>query len=130
MGGPVPEAEIDQAEQSVGVKFTPDYREFLRRYGGALVGHLPILGLRRAKEMAVDTFSVVDVTAQFRADRWEPTEQWAVISVDNGNPIGLTSSGEAWVSDHDFGETDMVAPNFEAFVLQLLEESALAAEVR
>lgn len=123
LGGPVPSREIDSAEQYVGVKFTPEYREFLERYGGAMVGSLPVLGLRQAEVMADDTFSVVDVTARFRADEWEPTDDWAVISMDlAGNPIGLTSSGEVWVSDHDAGETRRVAPTFEDFVVQLLDE--------
>jgi hypothetical protein len=47
----VPSSEIDRAEQHIGVKFTPDYREFLERYGGAMVGSLPMLGLRRAEVM-------------------------------------------------------------------------------
>jgi hypothetical protein len=123
LGGPVPSSEIDSAEQHVGVKFTSDYREFLERYGGAMVGSLPMLGLRQAEGMADDTFSVVDVTARFRADQWEPTNEWVVISMDlAGNPIGLTSEGEVWVSDHDSGETRRVARTFEEFVIQLLDE--------
>ena len=123
LGGPVPSSEIDRAEQQVGVEFTPDYREFLERYGGAMVGSLPMLGLRQAEVMADDTFSVVDVTARFRADKWEPTDEWAIISMElTGNPIGLTSEGEVWVSDHESGETRRVAATFEEFLVQLLDE--------
>lgn len=123
LGGPVASREIAGAEQQVGVKFTPDYRQFLERYGGAMLGSLPVLGVRQAEVMADDTFSVVDVTARFRADKWEPTDEWAVISIDlAGNPIGLTSEGEVWVSDHDSGQTIKVAATFEEFVLQLLDE--------
>ena len=32
------EAEIVQAEQQIGVPFPDDYRQFLSRYGGAMVG--------------------------------------------------------------------------------------------
>jgi len=119
-GGPVSAAEIDAAEQQVGLKFASDYREFVERYGGAIVGSLPVIGLRQAEVMGPET--VAEITAQFRADGWEPTDEWVVISVDlAGNPIGLTSGGEVWVSDHDFGETVMVAPTFEEFVVQLLD---------
>lgn len=119
-GGPVSAAEIDAAEQQVGVKFTPDYREFLERYGGGMVGSLPVIGLRQAEVMDPET--VVEITARFRADGWEQTYEWVIISEDlAGNPIGLTEKGEVWVSDHDFGETVMVAPTFEQFVLQQLK---------
>jgi hypothetical protein len=63
------------------------------------------------------------VTARFRADKWEPTDEWAVVSMDlAGNPIGLTSEGEVWVSDHDSGETRKVATTFEEFVVQMLDQ--------
>ena len=123
LGGPASSVEIDAAEQRVGLKFAPDYRAFLERYGGAVVGSLPVLGLRQAEVMADDTFSVADVTARFRADGWTPTDDWVVVSMDPaGTPIGLTSEGEVWISDHDVGETRMVAPTFEAFLVQLLDE--------
>jgi len=74
--------------------------------------------------MGDDTFSVVDVTMRFRSDGWEPTNEWVVISVDlAGNPIGLTAGGDVWISDHDAGETRMLAATFEEFVIQLLESA-------
>lgn len=125
-GGEVLASEIDSAERCVGVRFAPDYREFLMRYGGAMVGSLPVLGLRRAEVMGDDMFSVVDVTNRFRDDGWESAGIWVIISMDlSGNPIGLTSTGEVWVSDHDARETRMVAATFEDFVVQLLDESGL-----
>lgn len=120
-GGPVPAYEIDDAEQRVGLPFTSDYRSFVERYGGAVVGSLPIFGLRRAEVMADEGFSVVDATAQVRAEQWPSTADWIVISMDlAGNPIGLTPSGEVWVSDHDAGEAYRVANTFDEFLVQLL----------
>lgn len=117
-GGPVSPQELDDAERRVGVPLPPDYREFVQRYGGAIVGSLPIFGLRNAEAMADRDFSVVDMTKRMRADRWEPTDEWAVISLDlGGNPIGINSAGEVWISDHDFGEVWKLADTFEAFVL-------------
>ncbi|MBU1221214.1 SMI1/KNR4 family protein [Myxococcota bacterium] len=122
-GGPVTSSEIDQAEKHIGVKFPLDYREFIELYGGAIVGSLPIIGLRQAEVMGDDT--VVSVTDTFRVDKWYPTTEWAVISVDlGGNPIGLNSKGEVWLSDHDFGEIIMIAPTFEDFLIQLLDGSS------
>jgi hypothetical protein len=118
-GGVVPPEEIEAAERLVGMKFDDDYREFLERYGGAMVGSVPILGLRHAEVMGDET--VVEVTSRFRAQGWKPTEDWVVISVDlGGNPIGLSAKGEVWVSDHDFGGTAMLFTTFNEFVEALL----------
>jgi len=38
--------EISAAENQLGSVFDQDYAEFLRRYGGATVGSMPVLGLR------------------------------------------------------------------------------------
>ena len=49
VGGAVPIEEIEVAEKAVGITFDSDYREFILRYGGAVIGSLPVLGLRRAE---------------------------------------------------------------------------------
>ena len=49
--GPVPAAEIDELERAVGFPLAGDYREFIARYGGAIVGPFRIFGLRAAKAM-------------------------------------------------------------------------------
>lgn len=122
-GGVVPQEEIDLAEQALGVKFAPEYRGFLSEYGGAMVGSLPVLGLRRAEVMGDDLYSVVEVTRRFRDDGWKPTEEWSVVSVDaSGNPIGISKDGQIWISDHDTGEVKVIASCFEDFVLSLLDE--------
>ena len=119
-GGPVSPAELDRAEELVGSKFDAAYREFVERYGGAMVGSLPIVGLRVAEVMGDDDL-VTDVTAHFRRDGWKPTQEWVVISIDlAGNPIGLDADGKVWLSDHDAGEVVMMAPTFEDFVVLLL----------
>lgn len=122
-GGPVSPEEITDAERQIGIPLPRDYREFVERYGGAIVGSLPIFGLRHAEAMPRRAFSVVDMTKRMRADRWEPTDEWAVISMDlGGNPIGINSTGEVWISDHDFREVRKIADTFEAFVLLQLSE--------
>jgi hypothetical protein len=47
------DSEIDVAEKAIGATFLPDYRWFLRRYGGAMVKSLPVLGLRYSEVMGV-----------------------------------------------------------------------------
>ncbi|MCC7541814.1 MAG: hypothetical protein IT379_36685 [Deltaproteobacteria bacterium] len=61
VAGPVPDSDIDVAERLVGREFDPDYRCFVGRYGGAMVGSLPIVGHRSAEVMGDE--SVVNVTS-------------------------------------------------------------------
>jgi hypothetical protein len=119
---PGPPDEIDRAEARIGMKLDPAHREFIARYGGAMVGHLPIFGLRVSEVMGIDDF-LAEVTARFRADGWTPTDQWIVFSYDQGgNPIGLDAAGAVWVSDHDAGEVIQLAATFEDFLEQLLDK--------
>src|SRR6266700_2396519 len=78
----VPEGEIDLAASDLGMSFPEDYREFLQRYGGGIVGQYPILGLRKAEAMASDTWSVVAITKEYRLENWAGVDKWLVISVD------------------------------------------------
>lgn len=48
----VPYEESDAAATVAGITFPQDYREFIHRYGGAILGPLPIIGLRRSQAMA------------------------------------------------------------------------------
>lgn len=43
------EEEIADAARAVGCTFHEDYLAFLRRFGGAMVGPLPVFGLRPVK---------------------------------------------------------------------------------
>ena len=82
--------EVAAAEREAGVPLDPDYREFIRRYGGAFVGPFPVFGLRRAVPMGKNEGSFVEVTRAFRDQHWPGTENWIVISMDHsGNPVGL-----------------------------------------
>src|SRR2546428_5537635 len=95
-------SEIDAASQELGIPFAGDYREFVHRYGGAIVGPYPIFGLRRADPMAMNEGSVLEVTRRFQEKRWPGTESRVVFSIDHaGNPVGLDSDGKVWLSDHD-----------------------------
>jgi hypothetical protein len=114
---PVPYEEIDQAAMTAGVHFPQDYREFIHRYGGAIVGPYPVVGLRKAKAMARTESSVFDVTEQFWRQGWRGVNDWLVISIDHaGNPIGLDKDGKIWISDHDAGLVEVIASTFEEYL--------------
>lgn len=109
--------EIATAEQEVGVALADDYKEFVRRYGGAIVGPFRVFGLRRAVPMGKNETSFVEVTKNFRRQRWPAVEKWAVISMDHGgNPIGLDDGGKVWISDHDARAVQVIAANFEEYL--------------
>ncbi len=119
--------EVDRACEAVGVPFPQEYRDFLLRFGGAMVGPYPIYGLRPVEVMGVNTWSVVEMTKHYRADGWPGAEEWVIISTDHGgNPIGMDAKGLIWTFDHDFGGLYFEADNFEEYVrvkcLGLLKE--------
>lgn len=109
--------EIADAEREVGLALAEDYKEFIRRYGGAIVGPFRVFGLRRAVPMGRNEASFVEVTRTFRQQHWPGVEKWAVISMDHaGNPIGIDEEGIIWVSDHEARAVQAIAANFEDYL--------------
>ena len=47
VSGPSTEEEINNAERELGVKFPPEYREFLAKYGAAMGPGYEVAGLTR-----------------------------------------------------------------------------------
>ncbi|MBI1176392.1 SMI1/KNR4 family protein [bacterium] len=114
---PVAYDEIGAVAKFCGFELPEDYREFVHRYGGAIVGPLPIIGLRQAPAMAREETSAIEVTQHFRKQGWRGVNEWLVISIDHaGNPIGLDKDGKVWIFDHDFGVVETIAPTFEEFL--------------
>lgn len=113
----VDQSQVDAAQSALGAVFSDDYRQFLTRYGGALVGPYPVYGLARAEPMDERLWSVVTVTQHFREQSWPGVEHWYVISMDHaGNPIGIDQSGKVITYDHDAGEMIEVAESFERYL--------------
>lgn len=122
----VPAEEIEAASEELGMPFSADYKDFVLRYGGALVGSSPIIGLRAAELMGALEGSVVKATQHFRKDGWPGVESWAVISIDPfGNPIGLAADDSVWLSDHDSHVIEKVAESFQDYLLRCLGEAPL-----
>lgn len=108
-------SQVVEAESTLGVAFPDDYREFLVRYGAAMVGPYPIFGLRPVEVMDVDLWSVVEVTRHYHS--MDTPIEWTVFSEDHaGNPVAFDHLGVIWTRDHDFGGTRRIADNFEAFL--------------
>jgi len=111
------EEEVDAGSAEIGMPFPPDYRDFLLRYGGAMVGAYPIFGFREAEVMGKTSWSVVDMTKRFRSFAIEGTSGWIVFSEDHaGNPIGMDADGKVWIFDHDFGGIAELTADFEEYL--------------
>jgi hypothetical protein len=117
----VDSAEFEQAMQAYG-PVDPDYREFVLRYGGGIVGPNPIYGLRRADWMGTigGKSTAPDVTQWFREKKWLGIDDWLIFSVDQGgNPVGFAKNGTVWLSDQlDFKQVIQLASDFEDYLLK------------
>jgi hypothetical protein len=117
MAGPVPAVEIADLERNLGYPLPLDYKLFVERFGGAVVGPYSIFGLRASEAMGEDESSALMITRRFRDQQWPGADSWLVISMDHaGNPFGLDKDGRVWISDHDAGVVEKVAESFEGFV--------------
>ncbi|MFD1434310.1 SMI1/KNR4 family protein [Kroppenstedtia eburnea] len=119
-GGPVPESEIDEAEEELRVKLPEEYREFIRRYGSGGVGDAVILGLRQAEFLSTPSF--VKETEAFRNDLPKEYSNMIVIGVDGaGNPIGFQPPDQTtFLLDHNFEGYVKLAVSFEDYLSKAL----------
>lgn len=117
VAGPVTALEVAKMENAVGFSLPADYKLFVERFGGAIVGPYSVFGLRASDAMGDDEHSALAVTERFRKQHWRGTEGWLVVSIDHaGNPFGLDKEGRVFVSDHDAGFVEMVSDSFEDFL--------------
>ena len=124
VAGPAPVEEVNAATALLGMPLPVDLREFICRYGGAMVGAYPILGVRQAEVMGEGAWSIVEVNRRYQSEGWPHVSEWLVFTIDlAGNPVGLAPDGTVWEYDHDFGGVSRVAQSFEGF----LREEALGA---
>ena len=118
---PVDSDEFDEAMQSFG-PIDPDYREFVLRYGGGIVGPNPIYGLPKATFMGTvgGKSTAPDLTEWFRAKQWPGIDDWLIFAIDQGgNPIGFAKDGTVWLSDQlDFKQIVQLASGFEEYLLK------------
>ena len=115
--GGVDRTEVDTLQSQIGFELPLDYREFLEKFGGAIVGPYSVYGLRASEAMGDDESSAMKVTERFRADGWPGTDSWLVVSIDHsGNPVGLDRDGKIWISDHDAGALQVLTSTFEDYL--------------
>ncbi len=115
------EEEIVETEKKLGVRFASDYKEFIQKYGGAIVGPFPIYGLRHADPMDDELWSVAEVTMHYRNEGWPCVNDLYIISSDHSdNPVGIRNDGQVISYDHDLGEAFEIAKSFEVYLAHCL----------
>jgi len=114
---------VDALAEKLGRPLPPDYREFLLRYGGAVVGSYSIYGVRQAQAgMGRAPQSVVDLNERWRRPGWPHANEWLIVSEDGyGNPIGIADDGRVLSWDHDLGGIHELGSSFEDFLRRELE---------
>lgn len=122
--GPVSDKEIHIAEGQLGIVLPADYREFVQKYGGAVVGGLSIVGLKDAEWLDQSPPSFVELTLKMREWTTSHTTSMVIFAVDSsGNPVGfLPPDQRIFVLDHDFGGKIELARDFEHFIELLLSQ--------
>jgi hypothetical protein len=119
--GTVPPDQFDSVAKEFPQARNEQFRDFVLRYGGALVGPCPIYGIRPAEYMGRDdTFA--QVSRRYRSGGWAGVDNWTVISSDHaGNPIGLDLEGRVWIFDHDFGGISKLCDTFDEYLQKCLK---------
>ena len=118
VAGPVEEAAVNELEAAVGFQLPSDYRAFVMRYGGAIVGAYSIYGVGASDAMGDNESSAMQVTERFRMQKWPGTGSALVVSTDHaGNAITLNAEGRVHRFDHDNGTTEQLAESFEDLIV-------------
>jgi hypothetical protein len=117
VAGPASAADIAELEAFASSPLPADYKVFVARYGGAIVGPYSVFGFGASDAMGDDESSAIQVTERFRSQRWPGCESALVISMDHaGNAITLDQQGRVHRHDHDSGTTEQLAASFEDFI--------------
>lgn len=115
IGTPATEEQILYAEQELGVKFSPDYIDFIRNFGKAYAGMM-INAVAGAE-------NVIDDTKSLREVHPEVTDTYVISDDGSGNPIMINTKGELEVYYHDSdAETEIIASSLEQYIEDNLPE--------
>ena len=117
VAGPASKQDADAIEAFAGFTLPESYREFIARYGAAIVGSYPVYGSGASEAMGSQQRSVIEVTQRFRADAWPHSDEGLVVSMDHaGNAMILDANGRVRRYDHDGGIDEVISDTFESFL--------------
>lgn len=121
---PVSEQEIINKENLLEENLPNDYRDFIKKYGGAVINGNSIFGLRKPTLMFDEPSNFDEQSIIFRKELPKEYSKIVVISVDAfGNPTGfLPPSEKIFTYDFDFGGQYELAENFNEYLENLLNK--------
>lgn len=106
--------DIKQAEEKLNVVFDPDYKQFIKLFGGCYVG-VDVYGIKNSNDL--EDKSIIDLTEEYKKSGWNIPKGSYVISFDSsGNPIMINNSGEIILFDHDNFSLIKLADSFEKLI--------------
>lgn len=109
IGTPATDKQIAEAEQELGVKFSPDYIDFVKNLGKAYAG-IMIVALDGSE-------NVVSWTKSFREVHTEVADTYVISDDGSGNPIMINPKGEIEIYYHDSdAEREILASSLEQFI--------------
>ncbi len=109
MGTPASDEQVVCAEQELGVKFSPDYIDFVKNFGKAYAGMM--INALDGNE------NVVDETKSFREVHPDVTDTYVISDDGSGNPIMINSKGEVEIYYHDSdAEIEIIASSLEQYI--------------
>jgi len=107
---PATEAAVTDAERSLGVKFAPEYKDYLKTYGLAFAGGIEFTGL-----VDEERLNVVNVTNSARQYRHIPQNMYVIYDTDIDNALILQDEDGLiyeWSNNH----IKQVAANLLEFI--------------
>jgi cell wall assembly regulator SMI1 len=124
-GQPATNEEITNAENELGVTMDDDFKEFIKKFGGAYAG-IQIHAFKNGSSIGKET--VIDLTKMGRnllnqMELFPEINECYVIADDgNGNPVAMTKAGEVVLFDHDTEEKTVLSNTFQNFIEENFSE--------
>lgn len=119
LGTPATDEQIEQAEKELGIKFSADYIDFIKHFGGAYAG-LSIHAFINGKAIGKET--VIELTNALRISHPEVSNTYVISDDGSGNPIMINSKGEVLIYYHDDEESEVLASSLEKYIEENFEE--------
>jgi len=125
-GAPATDEQIKSSENKLNYKFSQDYIDFIKEFGGAYLG-VNIHAFNNHSMMSKDT--VTETTQEFRkAYEGRSTQELIakslVIAIDGtGNPILISSDGKVFIVYHDSeDDVELLANRFNEFIIKIIDK--------
>lgn len=125
-----PEKEVRAAERELGLRFPDDYREFVRRWGWAMIGHNHLLGLGADTRKGCNVVRTTLLTRSDVSPIW-PDDDVPIMGFGNGDEYYLDTEKmrdgvcPVFMWDHELDERPKKGRSFSAWLSKILRSKDL-----